>query len=176
MRQAFLVLPSLPAVVGVCALSLAQTPAPPPPPPDERVSAELITRADAIKIADAAIASCERQGETAAVFVTDADGHLRAAQSSDGVNVIGLRTATLKTAAVLQFRVSTRSLEDRLKTDPAFAAQYGSDPRYFYHPGAVPVFRNGKFVAVLAVGGAHAKDESCAFEAMKRLPWASMVP
>jgi uncharacterized protein GlcG (DUF336 family) len=63
---------------------------------------DLIRRIDALKIAGPAIASCERHGETAAAFVTDADGHLRAALSSDGLNPIGLGTASLKTASVLQ--------------------------------------------------------------------------
>lgn len=178
MHHAVQLLLAISAITGCAASSVAQTP---PAPvvgsqPDERVSAELITRADALRIADAAIASCERQGETAAAFVTDADGHLRAALSSDGLNAIGLRTATLKTAAVLRFHVSTRALEERLKADPAFAAQYGNDQRYFYHPGAVPIYRDGRFVAVLAVGGGHAKDESCALEALKLLPWAKTAP
>jgi uncharacterized protein GlcG (DUF336 family) len=154
----------------------AQAPPPSTPAGETRVSAALITRADALKIADASIASCERQGETAAVFVTDADGYLRAALSSDGLNPIGLHSATLKTATVLQFKVSTRALAERLKSDAAFAAKYGNDARYFYHPGALPIYRGDKFVAVLAVGGGHDKDESCALEALKLLPWARTTP
>jgi uncharacterized protein GlcG (DUF336 family) len=149
---------------------------PPKAPAEERVSADLITRADALKIAEASIAACEKQGETAAAFVTDADGHLRAALSSDGLNPIGLRTVTLKTASVLKFKQSTRALADRLKSDPAFAADYANDARYFFHPGALPIYREGKFVAVLAVGGGHDKDESCALEALKQLTWDRVAP
>lgn len=166
MRNAIFI--SLLFAVGGGAVAQAQT-----TPRDGRVAPELITRADALKLAEASLASCERQGETAAVFVTDADGNLRAALSDDGMNSIGLRTARLKTATVLEFKMSTRALEARLKTDPAFAEKFGKDERFFYHPGAVPVFRDGKFVAVLAVGGGHDKDESCALEALKLLAWAS---
>ena len=154
----------------------AQTPPAPAAAAHERISPDLITLADALKIAEAALSSCERQHEKVAAFVTDADGNLRAALSSDGLNPIGLHTATLKTASVLQFKVSTRDLEQRLKSDPAFAAKYGNDTHYFYHPGALPLYRDGKFVAVFAVGGGHDKDESCALEALKLLPWAKTNP
>lgn len=148
----------------------------PAAPAEAHIAADLITRADALKVVDGSLAACERLGETAAAFVTDVDGNLRAALSSDGGNPIGLRTATLKTAAVLQFKSSTRALAERLKSNPAFAAQYGNDPRYFFHPGALPIYRDGKLVAVLAVGGGHDKDESCALEALKLLPWARTAP
>ncbi|MDB6008761.1 MAG: hypothetical protein JWL65_1011, partial [Gammaproteobacteria bacterium] len=58
-------------------------------------------------------------------MVSDADGFLRAALSSDESNPIGLRSASLKTATVLKFKASTRSLQERLKSDAAFAEEYG---------------------------------------------------
>lgn len=124
----------------------------------------------------ASLASCERQGEKIAAFVTDANGYLRAALSSDGAHAIGLNSATLKTATVLKFRTSTATLGKRLKTDAPFAELYGSDTRYMFHPGGMAIYRNGKFVAVLALGGGHEKDESCALEALKQLPWAKTAP
>ena len=150
----------------------------PPRPPEafKPVSPELISRADALAVAEASLRACEALKETVAVFVTDADGNLRAAMTSDNLNPIGLRSVTGKTAAVLAFKASTRDLEARLKTDPAFAEQYGKDPRYFYHPGAVPLYRDGKFVAVLALGGGHDKDEGCALQGLKVLPWARTTP
>lgn len=159
---------SLPLVAALAAVTSAQT----PETATSRVSVELISRADALKIADAAVQACERQGETVAAFVTDADGYLRAALSSDGLNPVGFDTASRKTTSVLQFKMSTRALQERLKSEPTFAAQYGSDARYFFHPGGVPMYRSGKFVAVIAVGGGHDKDESCALEALRLLSWA----
>jgi len=177
MRARILSLMSALLLSGLAAEVLAQAQVPSPEAPSaQRISADLITRADALKVADASIAACERQGEKVAAMVSDADGFLRAALSSDGLNPIGLRTASLKTATVLKFKVSTRSLQERLESDAAFAKEYGKDARYFYHPGAVPIYRDGKFVAVLAVGGGHDKDESCALEALKLLPWAKTNP
>jgi uncharacterized protein GlcG (DUF336 family) len=177
MRARILSLMSALLLSGLAAEVLAQAQVPSPQtPPAQRISADLITRADALKIADASIAACERQGEKTAAMVTDADGFLRAALSSDGLNPIGLHTANLKTVTVLKFKVSTRSLAERLKSDAAFAAEYGKDTNYFYHPGGLAIYRDGKFVAVLAVGGGHDKDESCALEALKLLPWAKTNP
>jgi uncharacterized protein GlcG (DUF336 family) len=140
------------------------------------VSADLITRADALKLVEVSLASCEGQGERIAAFVTDADGHLRAALSSDGAHPIGLRSAALKTATVLQFKASTKSLAERLRVDATFADKYGNDARYMFHPGAMAIHRHGKFVAVLALGGGHDKDESCALEALKSLSWVEVNP
>ena len=175
MRTRILPLMSVLLMTGLAAEAAAQTP-PPATPAAQQISADLITRADALKIVDASISSCERQGEKVAATVTDADGYLRAALSSDGANPIGLRTASLKTASVLKFKVSTRALQERLKSDAAFEKEHGKDEQYFYHPGGLPIFRGGKFVAVLAVGGGHDKDESCALEALKLLPWAKTTP
>lgn len=146
--------------------------APQTPASEAPVSADLITQADALKLVESSLASCERKGEKIAAFVTDADGHLRAALSSDGAHPIGLRSAALKTATVLEFKSSTKSLAQRLKTDAAFAEKYGNDARYMFHPGALALYRDGKFVAVLALGGGHDKDESCALEALKLVPGA----
>lgn len=155
----------------------AQAASPTAPAPDAQpASPDLITREDAAVVAKASIEACERHNERVMALVTDADGHLRAALSSDNATGAGFRSAPLKTATVLAFHASTRDLATRLTKDPAFAAQYGKDPRYFYHAGALPIFRNGKFVAVVAVGGGHDQDEACASEGLKLLPWAKTSP
>jgi uncharacterized protein GlcG (DUF336 family) len=106
------------------------------------------------------------------VQVADADGHLRVALASDNATLAGLATAPQKIASVLAFHASTRELQARLASDPAFAAQYGKDPRYHFSPGGLPLYKAGRFVAVIAVGGGRTVDESCAIEALKLLPWA----
>lgn len=131
-----------------------------------------ITQAEALSIAQAAIKACKSQGMSVNVQVADADGHLRVALASENATLAGLNTAPQKLASVLAFHASTRALRDRLASDPAFAAQYGKDPRYHFSPGGVPIYKAGRFVAVIAVGGGRTVDESCAIEAMKLLPWA----
>jgi uncharacterized protein GlcG (DUF336 family) len=144
--------------------------------PDAKISSALIARAEATKLAQDTLSSCEAQKETATVLVIDADGYLRAAMSSDDGTPIGLRSATLKASTVLKFHESTRALGEKIAKDKAFAAQYEKDPAYFYHPGALPLFRAGKFVGVLAAGGGHDKDESCALAALSHVPALKAAP
>ena len=155
------------------------TPAPPTPAPpriDPTVSASLISRADALTLVRRSIEACEVRGEKAAASVTDADGNLRAALTADGMNTIGIRSVGRKTATVLKFRVPTRALRERAAADAAFAAEFGKDERYYFSPGGLPIYRNGTFVAVLAVGGGHALDEDCALDALRDVPWARTTP
>jgi len=169
--------------VGMLALGLANSlgaQAPPSPAapaaPEPRVSGELISSVDALLLVTGSVAACAARGEKAAAFVTDTDNHLRAALSSDGMHPIGIASAGRKTATVLAFGASTRVLRERLTTDPAFAAGPGKDPRYYFSPGGLPLYRGGKLVAVLAVGGGHALDEACALDALKAVPWATTTP
>lgn len=142
----------------------AQTPA--------SIDSNQITQAEALVIAQAAIQACKSQGMSVNVQVADADGHLRVALASENATLAGFATAPQKIASVLAFHASTRDLQGRLTSDPGFAAQYGKDSRYHFSPGGLPIYKAGKFVAVIAVGGGRTVDESCAIEALKLLPWA----
>lgn len=146
------------------------------PATDTLVDPALISRADALTLVVKSVEACEARGQHAAAYVTDADGHQRASLSSDGMNPIGLRSAGRKTATVMFFKQTTHSLRDKAAADPAFAAQYGKDDRYYFSPGGMPLYREGKFVAVLAVGGGRTIDEDCALEALKSVPWAKTAP
>jgi uncharacterized protein GlcG (DUF336 family) len=137
-----------------------------------RIDTNLITQAEALSLAQASIQACKARGMSVNVDVADADGHLRVALASEDATLAGLTTAPQKLASVLAFHASTRDLKDRLASDAGFAAQYGKDPRYHFSPGGLPLYKDGRFVAVLAVGGGRDIDESCALEALKRLPWA----
>jgi len=144
--------------------------------PAVHIAPSLISLKDALSLAQGSLDACAKRGETAAVFVTDADGYLRVALSADGMNPIGLSTARLKTATVLEFHMSTRDVAAKLAADPDFKAKYEKDSRFFFHPGALPLFRDGKFVGVLAIGGGHDKDEACGLDAVAALPWARVKP
>ncbi|MHA4869876.1 GlcG/HbpS family heme-binding protein [Duganella sp. PWIR1] len=140
------------------------------------IDTTLITQPEALSLAQAAIQACKAQGMSVNVQVADADGHLRVALASENATLAGLNTAPQKIAGVLAFHVSTRDLQTRVGSDPAFAAQYGKDTRYHFSPGGLPIYKAGKFVAVIAVGGGRTIDESCAIEALKILPWATVSP
>jgi uncharacterized protein GlcG (DUF336 family) len=163
---------------GMALLSMstgfAANAAPGAMPEPVTITPELISRADATQLVSLALDACEARGERVTALVMDASGYLRAEISDDNANSIGLMTSSQKAAAVLMFKASTAELVARLKADPKFAAQYGKDPRFHFSPGAFPIYRDGKFVALLAVGGGHAIDADCAQAALKTLPWASV--
>ena len=148
----------------------------PAAPESVTISPNLISRADATQLVNAALDACEARGERVSALVMDAKGYLRAELSDDNSKSVGLTSSAQKAAAVLAFQVSTGDLAARLKSDPQFAAQYGKDPRYHLTPGAFPIYRDGRFVALLAVGGGHTIDADCAQAALKTLRWASLEP
>ena len=178
MKSILLASALLAATAGAAVVAQTTPGSPPPgaPPGGKPISAALISLEDAQTLARLSLAACAKRGEAASVYVVDADGHIRVAESADNAVPIGLRTASLKSATVLAFHASTRDLQARLKTDQAFADQNGKDARYFWSPGGVPLYRDGQLVAALAVGGAHDIDESCALDAVKALPWVKTQP
>jgi len=140
------------------------------------ITPDLISRADATLLVTMALDACKTRGERVSALVMDAAGYLRAELSDDNANSIGLITSSQKAAAVLAFHASTGDLVARLKSDPKFAAQYEKDPRFHFSPGAFPIYRGEKLVALLAVGGGHAIDTDCARAALKAVHWASVEP
>lgn len=164
MRYRLLAMAATLAGALACVPAAAQTPA--------SIDAGQITQAEALAVAQAAIQACKAQGMSVNVQLADADGHLRVALASENATLAGLSTAPQKLAGVLAFHASTRDLQARLASDAAFAEQYGKDARYHFSPGGLPIYKAGRFVAVIAVGGGRTVDESCALEALKLLPWA----
>jgi uncharacterized protein GlcG (DUF336 family) len=164
MKYRFLLVASIMAGASAYCPSVAQTQA--------SIDATQITQVEALALAQAAIQTCKAQGMSVNVQVADADGHLRVALASENATLAGLVTAPQKIAAVLAFHESTRELQAKLLGDPNFAEHYAKDPRYHFSPGGLPLYREGRFVAAIAVGGGRNVDESCALEALKVLPWA----
>ena len=140
------------------------------------LSGDLITRGDAMRAVEAALAECKTRGEPATAIVVDAQGWQRVQLSDDKAMSIGISTSAQKAASVLAFKASTAELAARAASDKAFADQYGKDSRYHFSPGGFPLYRDGKFVAVLAVGGARNFDTECARAGVKALPWAAITP
>jgi uncharacterized protein GlcG (DUF336 family) len=151
------------------AANLEENPATP-------LSAELISRAEATQIAVAALKECAARGQPASVIVADSAGHMRAAFSDDNAKVIGIGSSATKMNSVVDFKMSTRALQARAESDKEFADKYGKDERYHFSPGGLPIYKDGRFVAVIAVGGARNIDEECALAALKTLSWASTEP
>ena len=143
-------------------------------PPEPLASADLITLADATRMAHAALAECTKRGQPASVLVVDATGLLRAAFVDDNGKAIGVDHNNRKVAAVLAFKVSTQALQARVQSDKPFADKYSKDERYFLMGGGLPIYRNGTFVAAISAGGAGGvNNEPCAIAGVKAISWAS---
>jgi uncharacterized protein GlcG (DUF336 family) len=160
-------------ILMLLAATLAAAAEPTTPAPGDPADATLISRAEATMIAQAALENCAARGMPASVIVVDANGYLRAAFSDDNAKFVGLSTSRRKAVSVLTFGVSTHELQDRVQSDQQFAAQYGADERYHFSAGGLPIYRQGKLVAVIAVGGARNVDEDCAYAGLRLLSWAS---
>ena len=171
---------------AVCLLALAASlvtfaadaPAAPPAPgsPGSLASAELISLADATRMAQAAMADCAKRGQPTTVAVVDATGFQRLALSDDNAKLIGVVHTGRKAAAVLAFKVSSQVLQERAASDKPFADQYGKDERYLLQGGALPIYRGDKLVAVISVGGSGNENDNCAQAGVKAVSWATTAP
>ena len=163
-------------VSTLAAPAFAQTAPAAPAPSPVPINPALITLKLATQLSQDALATCAAKGEHATAVVMDADGFVRIVMSDDNAASVGLTSSMGKANAVLDFKISTRDAQQRLQSDAAFAAQNGKNPRYFFHPGGLPLYRAGKFVAIFAVGGGHDKDEDCAKAALAKVPDLTTQP
>ncbi|WP_293897716.1 heme-binding protein [Phenylobacterium sp.] len=114
-----------------------------------------ITLAEALKLAQGALAEAEARGVTKiSVVVTDPGGHVRVAMRTDGQGIFGVDTAIAKAVTALGFNRATLALTP-LFTDQATAAISGATGGRFapLGGGVVVTDRAGVIVAGAAVSG-----------------------
>lgn len=155
-------------LAAIPALAADTAPAKAPP----LASPDLISLADATVMAQAALKACADGGLPTTVVIADANGFQRVALSDDNAKLIGVLHTRLKAAVVVDFKASSTELAQRLQSDAAFAEQYGKDSRYLFQPGGLPIYRDGKFVAVISVGGSGNINEECAYAGARAVSWA----
>jgi len=149
--------------------------APPTPERNAIASPELISLAEAMRLAQATLEACSKLGQPASVVVMDAQGFQRVALSDDRALYIGISTAALKATTVLAFRTATDVLQQRAAGDPQFAEQYSKERGYRLSPGGLPLYRGDKFVGALAVAGSQHEGE-CAYAGLRALSWVAAKP
>ncbi len=141
--------------------------------PMSLASPDRITLADATRMAQAAAADCAKRGQPTSVLVVDATGFQRIALSDDNAKFIGIAHNLRKANTALTFKQSTQVLQARAETDKQFAEQYGKDERYMLQGGALPIYKDGKLVAAISVGGSGNFNDACALAGVKVLGWAT---
>jgi len=134
-------------------------------------SRDLLSFADAMHLAQAALDACIGLGQPASVVVMDAAGFQRVALTSDGALFIGITTAALKAKTVVELRESTELLQKRAAEDPQFADRYSRERGYRLSPGGLPLFRGAQFVGAIAVAGARDHEKECAALAVRAVRW-----
>lgn len=171
------------AMAGVSAEAQGPAAAPAPALPPQvnmpanvPINSSLISLAVATQLVQDSLVACEARGEHASALVMDGDGFTRVLMSDDNGASVGLVSSARKAKTVLDLKMSTHDAMDRLQSDKAFADQYGKDDRYFFHPGALPLYRDGKLVAILSVGGGHQQDEDCAKAALAKVGGFTTAP
>jgi uncharacterized protein GlcG (DUF336 family) len=164
------------ALAGCALLVTLNSGAAQPGPPAPLATTDLISLADATRMARAALEECAKRGQPTTALVVDANGFERVALSDDNAKLIGVVHTRRKAATVLQFKVSSQALQTRAASDKAFADQYGKDERYLLQGGGLPIYRDGKLVAVISVGGSGDVNDACAQAGVKAVSWATMEP
>lgn len=142
----------------IAAAPLQQPPPPAGPPPK---AAPGPTLADALVMAQAALAACKARGETVAVSVVDAAGKAKVTLSADGFGG-NPATSVRKGAAVALYRMPGSAIEKDAAIEAEIAAKADT---LNGHAGSMPVAgAGGTVIGGIGVTGAiaHDTDEVCA--------------
>ena len=114
------------------------------------------------KIADAVQAAMEAADEQAAICIMDTNGDIVVFERIDETNRIPVGTAEGKARAVLMFGVPTSELAAAQRnpvtvqvTAPPVGGSVGPMATM---SGGLPIYKDGKMIGAIGVGGADAKD------------------
>ncbi|MFG2557375.1 heme-binding protein [Streptomyces sp. NPDC048496] len=113
-----------------------------------------LTIQDAELLVAAARTAAEAAGVTAAVTVLDAGGHLLAFRRDDRAVLIAGETSTRKAYTALQLGAPTAGLVDTVQPGgPFHTLPTALDRPLLFIAGGVPVFRDGRLIGAVGVGG-----------------------
>ncbi|MEV7233075.1 heme-binding protein [Streptomyces sp. NPDC051020] len=113
-----------------------------------------LTIQDAELLVAAARTAAEAAGVTAAVTVLDAGGHLLAFRRDDRAVLIAGETSTRKAYTALQLGAPTAHLVDAVQPGGLFhTLPTALDRPLLFIAGGVPVFRDGRLIGAVGVGG-----------------------
>jgi uncharacterized protein GlcG (DUF336 family) len=159
MKTAFASVLALAALTGVAN---AQAPAAPPPP--------AVPEALALKIAQAAITTCQGNGYKVAAAIVDAAGGTHLLVGAEGIRQGALDSSIKKAFTAISLKSPTATIETQAKTDEALKAKLAADPKLFARAGGLPILSKGQIVGAIGVGGAPGgeKDEACATAALAK--------
>jgi uncharacterized protein GlcG (DUF336 family) len=122
----------------------------------------------ALEAVQTAVESCAADGYVVAAAVTDAAGKLKAALAPDGTRSNGVFMALRKDVTVVEFRMPTLALREKLPTDPGLKARI--KPNMSLLPGGIPIMLGDVLVGAISTSGAAAyEEEKCAKAGLDRI-------
>ncbi|MFE4953260.1 heme-binding protein [Streptomyces sp. NPDC056653] len=130
-----------------------------------------LTIQDAEALVATARTAAEAAGVSAAVTVLDAGGHLLAFRRDDRAVLIAGETSTRKAYTALQLGAPTADLVDAVQPGGLFhTLPTALDRPLLFIAGGVPVFRDGRLIGAVGVGGgAPEQDHGFATAAVEAL-------
>ncbi|MFE9862837.1 heme-binding protein [Streptomyces sp. NPDC005506] len=130
-----------------------------------------LTIQDAEALVATARTAAEAAGVAAAVSVLDAGGHLLAFRRDDRAVLIAGETSTRKAYTALQLGAPTADLVDAVQPGGLFhTLPTALDRPLLFIAGGVPVFRDGRLIGAVGVGGgAPEQDHGFATTAVEAL-------
>lgn len=130
-----------------------------------------LTIQDAEALVATARTAAEAAGVAAAVSVLDAGGHLLAFRRDDRAVLIAGETSTRKAFTALQLGAPTADLVDAVQPGGVFhTLPTALDRPLLFIAGGVPIFRDGRLIGAVGVGGgAPEQDHGFATAAVEAL-------
>jgi glc operon protein GlcG len=111
-----------------------------------------LSHQDAQRILDAIQQELEKQGQGAAVAVSDAHGELIAFIRTDGCPLASIKIAQNKAFTAARERKESRAVGDASRTEGFPMTNFG-DLRYIGWGGGVPILYEGQVIGAVAVSG-----------------------
>ncbi|AQR66937.1 hypothetical protein BZG29_00115 [Janthinobacterium sp. LM6] len=130
-----------------------------------------LSLAAANKLADAAIAACQAQGQHIVVTVLDRGGNIVAVQRADGVGPHNTQASRRKAYTALSTKSDTQALAVAARGNPDMA-NLTTVPELLLLGGGLPLTVQGHVVGAIGVagGGGALPDRACAQAALAAVP------
>jgi uncharacterized protein GlcG (DUF336 family) len=128
-----------------------------------------INRQAAAALIEAALRAAHDIGIEVAVAVTDATGHLRAFERTDGAPFLTVDVAIDKAWTASSFGYATHVWNDYITADPK-VAPLAYRPRMVAVGGGYPILEDGKLIGGIGIsGGNYQQDQQAAVAALRQL-------
>ena len=131
------------------------------------VNIKRLSMESALKIAQAAIHACRKEGVQVSVTVVDRGGHAQVVLRDVLAMDLTLRISQQKAYTAMTFNAPTSSLQGRFKTYGSVAKMDG----IVFSAGGVPIHAGGMILGGVGVSGAPSgtTDEKCAAAGVKAI-------